>query len=39
MKLRADTMNPSNVPKVGDKFEVISVEKSELWWNIKLERL
>ena len=38
MKIRADTPDENQVPKVGDEFVVSKVEKQNVWWIIELER-
>lgn len=38
MKIRADTNDSNEVPKIGDVFIVTDVEKIAAFWIVKLER-
>lgn len=39
MKIRADTNNSEKVPKIGETFIVIKVEKGAAFWTIELENV
>lgn len=36
MRLRADTNNPKNVPKIGSLFVVSNVQKHAIWYKVEL---